>query len=307
MQTKEAIKRRVFSALKRPAIEGAFARLFEQTAQSPRVHSSLVKFVPQPYSYDPADVREAERYGLRWRFRPYSYFQWHHYFGVRDDVLATLLVMADGAEVVFDVGANIGLYSISMARRAGRVLCFEPNPVSFAAVEEHIALNRVSNVSAFQCALGAKPGELELGDPSDGDLGKFSLRAQDDGGVMVPVRTVDEVVESEGLTRLDLMKVDVEGFEPPVLLGAEKTIPRFWPNLCIELTARWYTEDWGEIERAFAWKSSAPYRYFEITKEGPVAFDLDDFLANGARWTRQVNMLALRPDSPAFAALALKR
>jgi FkbM family methyltransferase len=131
--------------------------------------------------------------------------------------------------IVFDVGANAGVYSIQQARRGARVYAFEPNPDCHRRLQKSVRLNNLeSRVTAANCALGGAAGSAELLVPGPLTMGG-SLRPEwsSDAAAMsltVEVKTVDRVVQALGIDRIDLFKLDVEGFELEVLQGARETL-----------------------------------------------------------------------------------
>ncbi len=128
--------------------------------------------------------------------------------------------------VVFDVGANIGVYSLLSAKYVGdhgAVHAFEPTPETFARLCANAELNGFTYIHLNQLAVAEKHGTsmLHLYEQN----GMNSLAAQDWAGkplgqVMVKTISLDEYVSAKDLPRVDLLKVDVEGAELSVLKGA---------------------------------------------------------------------------------------
>lgn len=151
------------------------------------------------------------------------------------------------ADMTFvDVGANEGEQTLFAAKRlkAGRVIAFEPNPQVFAMLEKNLALNGFDNTKLEQMGLGDKPGELRLfGSDSrsaDGsfNLGLSTLHAREGVSTAVAsirIDTLDAYCAREGLTRLDVLKIDVEGSELAALRGAAHTLETLRPQLIIEV------------------------------------------------------------------------
>ena len=129
--------------------------------------------------------------------------------------------------VYLDIGANLGYYSVLFSRLAGSggtVYAFEPEPNNFDILKKNIEKNHCTNLKPFPVALGNKEEELTLGLYRSSNRGRHSL-AKDFGfgTVKVPVKRLDDIINEEAI---DVMKLDVEGYEPYVLQGAEKTLPK---------------------------------------------------------------------------------
>ncbi len=140
-----------------------------------------------------------------------------------------------GGEVVVDVGAHIGRYSLVAARLASRVVAIEPEPSNFEMLEANIKLNGFTRVTALRLALGNTAGRGLLYLPGKGDTGTASLDPAWQQGaeakarrnaVSVECETLDRVASSLGLGSVDWLKVDVEGLEVAVLEGARETLSK---------------------------------------------------------------------------------
>jgi FkbM family methyltransferase len=126
---------------------------------------------------------------------------------------------------VIDAGANTGVYAVQQARRGARVYAFEPNPDCFRRLRKAVQANGLEGqVNAFHRALGAAPGRAQLFLPAGvttmGSLRPEWTPALCGPAVAVEVETLADVVSRHGIARVDLLKVDVEGFELDVLRGA---------------------------------------------------------------------------------------
>jgi FkbM family methyltransferase len=135
--------------------------------------------------------------------------------------------------VVFDVGANYGLYALTLAHALGpaaAVHCFEPNADTAARLIRNISLNPNRNVYAHQVALADWHGTARV-IANDTNSGASSL-AEGEGAL---VTTLDRFCEEHQIERLDFLKVDIEGFEPRFLRGGRASLARFRPMMQIEL------------------------------------------------------------------------
>jgi FkbM family methyltransferase len=130
---------------------------------------------------------------------------------------------------VLDVGSNLGLYSVLMARRAGssgKVICFEPDPDLFAALRRNQEINGLTQLEAHNLALGAAPADLLLHrsiiNSGDNHLGE-STSPLFRRTVNAKVVRLDDYLPG---VELDLVKIDVQGWEVDVLRGMRETLRR---------------------------------------------------------------------------------
>jgi FkbM family methyltransferase len=141
--------------------------------------------------------------------------------------------------IVADIGANQGLYTVWLARLAasGHVYALEPDPELFQCLQMNIGSNQLTNITAIRAAAHSRPGTLAF---AANHLNRGDNRVSTNSNLSsslekVPAVTIDEIV---GKRSLDLLKIDVQGFEIEVLLGAKETLKKnqtltivveFWP------------------------------------------------------------------------------
>ncbi len=123
-----------------------------------------------------------------------------------------------------DVGANVGGYAVRAASWDMKVYAFEPNPHNLALLRRNIEINNAS-VNVLPFALGSRAGKASLS-----PVGGVSRIVKEDG-VEVEMRTLD----SFELPGVDLLKVDVEGYELEVIKGAKLTLEKYHPVIMIEM------------------------------------------------------------------------
>lgn len=205
-----------------------------------------------------------------------------------DREIQLLQVLADSlpvGAVALDAGANIGLIAVPLAQRlaprGGTVLAFEPQRLVYYMLAGNTALAGLENLVCHRLALGAEDGSARIPvlDPHhEADFGQVSLLAGEPEGDLVPVARIDDL----GLTRLDLIKIDVEHMELAVLAGAEASIAAFRPVIWIEV--------WPQQHAAvLAWMSERNYvmtivdelNFCAIPAERRSGFPLEFPLFNG--------------------------
>lgn len=136
-------------------------------------------------------------------------------------------------DVVIDVGAHIGVFTLRAARRAveGLVIAVEPHPLNYRLLMENVKRNNLKNVVALNLALSNYNGTANLYESVFSGL--HSLVTRKGKFVRVPVKTLDRMVEELRIVKIDVIKIDVEGGELDVLKGAEKTLKRNHIHLAI--------------------------------------------------------------------------
>ena len=152
------------------------------------------------------------------------------------------LVPADA--VVLDVGAHAGQFAKLFAGLApgGAVHAFEPSAYARSVLKPALALARARNVRIHAFGLSDTPGQLTLHTPikrgGDMGFGIAHLGPPTAGAVdqTVELRTLDQFATSEGLTRLDFIKADIEGWEAHMLRGGLETLRRFRPAIFLEIS-----------------------------------------------------------------------
>jgi len=148
--------------------------------------------------------------------------------------------------IVVDVGANMGLYTLYAARRigtVGRVLAIELSGRESAILENNVGLNALTNVTVRGNAISDKVSEAELlvaqaQHSGHNTLGAFGYNTPLDHREKTQTEPLDDMVTADGLARVDVVKMDIEGAELKALRGARETLERHRPLLLLELSDR---------------------------------------------------------------------
>ena len=209
-----------------PKIEGAYTRLGVIAGGTPRHFS--VTF-----------------HGLKYNGRMDQAIDRHiFYFGAYApaeldflSVAARVLRKERGTVTFVDVGANVGQHSLFMSQHADRIVAFEPNAVAADQFERNLRLNGVRNTQVIRCALGDVDAVGTLGSGFEGNHGSRSLLWSLDQSkdTVVSVREAGATLAKTGIGRLDLLKLDVEGYERKVLVGLGDALQRDRPIILFEL------------------------------------------------------------------------
>ena len=194
------------------------------------------------YLYVPSVVESSHPYRL---FDPY----------VPEQIISKFCNLGS---IVMDIGANMGEWSLHMAKMVGgngRVFSFEPIPSMVQALEKTIAINNFSQVSISECAISNKTGHSQFSMPFDKDnqaipywsrlvLGEeFATPKWIDNPwakvattktIEVQTTTLDRFTSEKSITKLDFIKIDVEGHEKYVIEGGQKTLKTLKPAIILE-------------------------------------------------------------------------
>ena len=166
--------------------------------------------------------------------------------------------------LAIDVGANIGNHSIFIGNFiADTVINVEPNPKILPLLEANLKQNLDAAYHLVPCALGESDGFIEFDTGSTENMGKAGSSTTAGEQISVEVRRLDDVVDEVRQRSIEplpvqLIKIDVEGMEPKVLAGAERTLTEDRPELFLEAESR---REFDTIREVLA-----PLGYVAITR-----------------------------------------
>jgi len=164
----------------------------------------------------------------------------------------TILGLIGPGDAVADIGANVGFFTLLMARGVGpggKVVAFEPAPTTRVRLLRNIALNRLANVEVREEAVADAEGEATFYSGPVKHSGVASLRAhgESDGSYKVRTSRLESCVPPG--FRLRLIKMDVEGAEYRALVGMRNLLDRDGPDVIVEVSAH-FLRDMGTSAQA---------------------------------------------------------
>jgi FkbM family methyltransferase len=183
--------------------------------------------------------------------------QFHAYYTGRYDspFLTRLIRLIEPHSCMLDVGANVGFYTVPLARAARRVQAtlhaFEPLPANCDRLQKNLELNQIErDLTLWRFGLSNEPRTARLtlredfGTGADTGNAAIVIGAEADRNfaqVDIELRTLDGFCEQQGVTRLDLIKADIEGHEDLLLEGGQRSLRRWRPVLFLEVNKQYYT------------------------------------------------------------------
>jgi FkbM family methyltransferase len=161
-----------------------------------------------------------------------------------------------------DIGGNIGTFLSQFIDKCDRAVVFEPIPNLNKVIEQSMEFNNDSKVTLVKKALGDAPGKVKMLDNNNSSVVSGNINED-----VIEVSTVDS--EIMHLSKVDFMKIDVEGYELKVLKGSDAAIRKYRPVMLIELHVdflKHYGEDYLDVIR-FLEERNYSIRYYSFLQE----------------------------------------
>ena len=252
-----------------PRIDGLLADLIELFPNS----TLLRRVAPGPPLYASGSTRSIRRYGINFEIDVSDYPGWSLFYYSTADSSRGVLEFANEADVVLDIGGNIGQTALMLAKKvgeAGKVISFEPFPNSISRFEKNLALNPdVANVSLQKFGLGSKEQDVRMIEEGANNSAGNRIVANDAAVsaqvIEIKVRVLDDFVRDLAPERIDLIKIDVEGYEMRVLEGAEKTLVKFRPKLFIEVSDQALQNQNSSASEVISFLAHLGYRFRDMS------------------------------------------
>jgi FkbM family methyltransferase len=207
------------------------------------------------------------------RIAPIETLNFFDYEKIESKMMENLV--SDG-DIFFDIGANIGWYSINIAasRRATKVYCFEPIPKTYKSLSVNLELNGSHNVIAHNFGFSSVAGEFPFYYYTEGSGNASSANVTgraDVECVQCKVRTLDDYTLETG-AHVDFIKCDVEGAELLVFQGGIETIKRDKPVVFSEILRKWSAKFNYNPNDIFSLFKEQGYRAFTVKENYLVNF-----------------------------------
>jgi len=134
--------------------------------------------------------------------------------------------------IVIEAGCHIGTHTVKLAQLAEKVICFEPLESSFNLLNENLKLNKIDNVRVYNSGLSDHASRASFSYVNKDNIGGAVLKS----GFDISLQSIDELqaIDDSHYARVDFIKLDVEGYERKVIVGALNTIKQWTPVIALE-------------------------------------------------------------------------
>ncbi len=181
---------------------------------------------------------------------------------------------------MFDLGANIGGLSIRFAKKCGpegMVVCYEPNPASFAQLKEHFELNSLDNGQLLQRGAYKENSKLTLFIPAHDNAGTASLfdKESNAGGeeIEVDLEPVDSRWIELGRPKVSLVKLDIQGAEKYAFEGMQELLGTHKPIIICEISPQEQRYKASELASTLQSHGYTKARYLDGSQEAFISLD----------------------------------
>ncbi len=173
-------------------------------------------------------------------------------------------------DVVIEAGANLGSETLLLSRMVGdggHVYGFEPNPYTFERLSINVAINELKNVNVYDIAIGEKDGEISFniypkGFCNPGMSSKYMATSQT-RKITVQQQTLDSFVAAKGISKVDFIKMDIQGAEMDLLNGAHVTLSTYKPTIFTEAL-----QEYNDVKTLYNKMKEYGYNIYMVEENG---------------------------------------
>jgi len=218
----------------------------------------LGKFLRLPLKLIPSEAKvpilQGRSRGMKWIVGSSSHGCWLGSYEY-DKRHAFENVVKEG-DVVFDIGAHVGFYTLlasALVGPRGKVFAFEPVPRNLFYLREHLRMNHITNVTVIEAAVSSSSGQTFFDEGLTDQMGRISTQ----GRLQVNTVCLEDLVSRGELPCPDHMKIDVEGGEMSVFLGARSVLAKAHPTVFLATHGRAQHQQCCEFLRSLQYQLQA--------------------------------------------------
>ncbi len=212
-----------------------------------RVARSPLKLIPRSWS---VPILQGPLRGKRWIVGSQRHAFWLGCY--EPDMQRQIAREISRGGVFFDIGANVGFYSLLASNLVdpGKVYAFEPLPINVSYLRRHLYLNRRTNVEVLEVAVCDQEGEASFEEEATGSMGCLANH----GKLRVRTSTLDRLLQAQEIPPPNYIKMDIEGAEFRALVGARNCFQKYKPNLFLATHGRAVHEECCKLLHSWNFK-----------------------------------------------------
>ena len=238
-----AVKTKALNIVRGIFTHKPFERILLSFVRGSKYLGFRTKFIPNPALYKFNSIRTVNRNGINYSLDLSCLMQWYVYWDLTTKDRDQLYSLVREGDIVFDIGTNIGETLLNFAKIVGTkgfVYGFEPDAENYTNVQKNISLNTFKNIHVFNQGVSDKKETVKLFcvEPHNRGMNRIlddSVENNDYSFTTIETDTLDSIVKENGITKVDFIKIDIEGHETHAIKGAVQTLKRFKPVLFIEI------------------------------------------------------------------------
>jgi len=250
-----------------------------------KASSFWCKLIPPEYLYHRNSYRTIKVNDATLRLNISNVVDHAAFWGYEDKAASFFLSQLHREHTVIDIGANIGIFSTYAAIRSNRVISIEPDIRNFSRLEENLALNNITNATALNVGLGCRAGKKRLYRvvESNPGMNRVMDKEIDAPYTEIQIETLDRIIENLNISKIDIVKIDTEGYEMNILNGAINCLEKFKPSMMLEIDDRLLRLQSSSTLEILHFLKGRGYDIYDITNERiimdlsiqmPVHFDI---------------------------------
>jgi FkbM family methyltransferase len=201
-------------------------------------------------------------------------------------------------EVIYcDIGANIGLYTLFVAKRIGnkgKVISFEPQPLTYQRLIENIKLNNLENILSVNKAVGDINSSIAIRQSPDSAKAFVSRTKEDRKDIKVEMVSFDNFLKNNDIAKVDYLKIDVEGFEYFVLQGMKEFLKNSPPIIIqIELYEEFLKRSGSSINQTLNYLNDLGYTFWQLNSNNIKLIECKDNISGDLFLIKKENIKEL--------------
>ncbi|CAN5506995.1 hypothetical protein BH10BAC1_BH10BAC1_07680 [soil metagenome] len=215
-------------------------KMLVKKTQKKSINSIYGKILPPNYLYKKNSIRLVERDGIKYKLDLSDVVDHFIFWGLAEASRDTLYATIQKGMTVLDIGANMGDTALHLSKLVGEtgvIIAFEPDEINFKRLTQNLILNKSQNIKLHKIGLGHENTTLKLYRVNTGNQGMNRIlnSPSDYPYTEVIIQKTDDFISQNKIENVDVIKIDVEGFEFNILKGAKRLLEKFHPKLIIEL------------------------------------------------------------------------